>query len=121
MAFWCVNATLSSTGTNTLTGFPFQPVGAIITVSSKNGSDGTVNFSEGTCDGTHQSVRSIFQDASGSKSIRSNTKCVSHYERVSGTISEVLAASFSSFTSDGISFNVTTANSNYQINVKAWD
>lgn len=45
----------------------------------------------------------------------STTKCISHWEDIGGVPTEVLAATFDSFTSNGIKLNITTANNAYLI------
>lgn len=122
MSFFCGNSTLpGSTGNQAFTGFGFQPAFVIITIGkSGSGTDATLNYSEGTADGTRQSVRSMYSDTTGAKTDKSNTKCVSHMKRVSGTIVEQVAASLVSFDADGLTLNFTATDSNYQINVKAF-
>jgi hypothetical protein len=120
MAFFCGTTTQASTGVKTLF-IGFQPVGVRFTVCQKIAtSEAYHHLSEGRVDGTRQSVNSTFCDSTSGLSINSTTKCISHYERVGGVVTEVLAASFDSFTASSVKINVTTANSNYQIFVEAW-
>lgn len=119
MSFYTGYVTLSGTGSQSYTGIGFQPSFIIFTVGQKTGSDNNAHFSQGRADGTRQSVTSIYWDATGGKTVNtsSNSKCVSHYERVGGTITEVLNASLTSFDADGYTLNQTTGSANYQVNV----
>lgn len=109
--------TLSSTpGIKAITA-GFQPTWAEFRVCQKYGTNESfAHLSIGECDADgYQNVTSIFQDATGGISITDSTKVISHYARVGGTIQEVLAVKFDSFTSNGMKLNVLTGNSGYQI------
>jgi hypothetical protein len=119
MSYYAGTVTYGSTGLKTLN-IGFQPERINITVCQKfNTNDGYHHLSVGRADGTRQSVNSTFQDTAGGISINSTSKCVSHYERLAGVITEVLAANFDSFTATGFKLNVTTANANYQLFIEA--
>lgn len=118
MAFWTGGITVGSTGSQAYTGIGFQGNDITFRVGAKGGSSSVVQFAIGTADGTRQNTESIFGDGSGWKSNRTNSKCLIHYERVSGTITEVLNFAFTSFDADGFTLNVTTANSNYTVDVE---
>lgn len=106
--------TLTGTGLKTIS-VGFQPTWARLEVCAKTTPQGFSHTSAGETDGSSQFVLSTFQDTTGGYSVNSASKVVSHYERVGGTITEVLAASFDSFTASGIKLNVITGNSAYQV------
>lgn len=81
--------------------------------------DNYVHLSLGETDGVAQQVSSIFHDSQGNRSDDDLTKVVSHYERVNGVITEVLSASFHSFTATGIKLTVHIGNPNYQVYITA--
>lgn len=108
--------TISNTGNQSYTGVGFQGNDIQFTVGGKSGNSAVTQMMVGNADGTRQNCVSVFGDATGHKSTRTNSVCISHYERVSGTITEVLRASLVSFNADGFTLNVTTANVNYSVN-----
>ena len=118
MAFWTGGITVSGTGSQSFTGIGFQGNDITFRVGAKNGSSSVVQYCNGTADGTRQNCESIFGDGSGWKSNRTNSFCVVHYERVSGTVTEVLKFAFTSFDADGFTLNVTTSNTNYNVDVE---
>lgn len=119
MSYFMTTVSHATTGVKSVTP-GFQPIGARITVSSAGTSQAVGHFSQGITDGTHQCFNSTFSDVNGSSSWQGITKMVSHYERVSGTLTEVLAISFDSFNATQFKYNVGTANVNYSITVEAW-
>lgn len=112
-------ATITGSGNVAFTGVGFQPNYIRITLSQK-GTDSQGHISVGCSDGTNQLVHSTYSDTTGSKTVRSTSKIVSHYERVSGTITEVINASFVSFDADGFTLNIATGNANYQAMVECF-
>lgn len=60
------------------------------------GSHGTSDTVNHTCDGfmngDRQQARGTFTDSTGSKTSIVNNKCITHYSRVSGTITEIITA-----------------------------
>jgi len=119
--YYNTTVTPTSTGVKTITcGFP--PVAMKITLSAKSvGGDSYLHQSVGQCDNSgYSTCASLFQDATGSQTYKSVTKMVSHYERVSGTITEVNSATFSAFTATEGKFNVTLVSSAYQYNIELW-
>ena len=108
--------TITGTGTQSYTGVGFQGNDAQFTVGGKSGSSTVTQSMIGNADGTRQNCVTVFGDGTGHKSTRTNTVCISQWERVAGTITEVLRASLTSFDADGFTLNVTTANSNYTVN-----
>lgn len=115
-------STLSGTGVKTIN-VGVQPKGLQIIVTSK-GSETYSHQSLGFADDSgYATCHSTYQDATGGKSTQSsgnNSKVISLYERVSGTLTEVFAANFHSFTSTQVKVDVTTANSNYTLNLVIW-
>lgn len=119
MAYFCGTTTQGTTGIKTIN-VGFQPSRLNFTVCQKFGTNEPYHhLSVGRADGTRQSVNSTYQDTVDGLSLNSTAKCISHYERVAGTITEVLAASFDSFTATGFKINVTIPNASYQIFVEA--
>ncbi len=116
MAVFTGGFTISGTGSQSYTGVGFQGNDLQLTAGAKGGSASVNQFSIGNADGTRQNFVATYSDSTGHKSLRSNNACIVHYERVSGTITEVLRASFTSFDADGFTLNVTTANANYTVN-----
>lgn len=116
--------TLGSVGTKTIN-FGFRPTWARFKVCSKTSSQSYEHLSLGEVvaipTGFAQFVTSTFHDTTGGQSVNNNSKVVSHYERASGNITEVLAASFVGFTANGLQVNVTTGNSAYQVVITAGD
>ncbi len=106
--------TFTGTGIKTIS-VGFQPTWARFVVVSKTSSQSFAHTSLGESDGSFQWVASTFHDSTGGLSANSNSKVVSHYERVGGTITEVLAASFDSFTATAVKVNVTIGNGAYQV------
>lgn len=109
-----------TTGVKTIT-CGFQPIGARITVGQKTLT--TQNFSHksvGVTDGATQICDTFYQDTTAGSTQRSNAKLVSVLENSAGTITEVAAAAFDSFTATALKYNVTTANSAYQYLVEIW-
>lgn len=115
MKYWAGPLTISATGVGKKFAVGFQPTWAILTVCGK-ASDTACHTSRGVIDTTnYQYCQSTFMDTYGGKSINTETKCVSHYERVAGNIQEILSASFNSFYTTGIKLDVTIANTSYQV------
>jgi hypothetical protein len=82
-----------------------------------NTSESYIHESIGVYDGSVCMCVSKFQDTTGGLTRNSNSKIVSHYDRIGGAITEVLAASVS-FSGNNIIFNVTIPNPNYQLIVE---
>lgn len=120
MSYYTTRATYGTTGVKTIT-CGFQPVAMRITVASKNGSSSVVQLSTGTADGTRQNYESIYWDSTGGHTKDNNTKMISQWERVSGTLTEVVAGTFDSFTSTEGKFNLSTASNAYTLKIELWD
>ena len=119
MSYFCGITAHGSTGTKAVT-VGFQPTGMRITVAQKFGvTDNYAHQSVGVSSGTTTSCTSLFQDTAGGLTINSG-KIVSHYERVGGNITEVIAANFHSFTATQVKYTITTANVNYNLLIEAW-
>jgi len=128
MSYFNGTIAYGTTGIQTIT-LGFQPTSIKITVSQKwNGPQTYIHFSTGygglvNVAGTptmRQHVDSFFQDATGSQTLSSDSKIVSFYDRVSGTLTEILSVSIDSFTATTLKLNVLTANSNYNLNIEVW-
>lgn len=115
MAYFTGRLTLSATGLSTFV-IGFQPTWARFRVTGK-AADTTNHASLGGTDGTNQNCGSTFMDTTGGASFDVNTKVVSHYERSAGTITEVLSASWDSWTATGIKLNVAIANTAYKVTI----
>ena len=103
-------------------GFGFRPTSLKFTVGAKSGSAAVNQLSLGWVDSTsYQGASSNYSDSTGHESKFFNTKCLYVRERVAGTMTTVIEATFHSFTNDGFKLNVTTANSNYDVWVEASD
>lgn len=90
-----------------------------VTVGSRFGTtDAYFHESTGFYDGTNCMCVSKFMDTTGGRTVNSSSKIFSVLERVSGSITVVLEGSVS-FSGNNIVFNVTTANSNYQLIVES--
>lgn len=119
MSHWTGRVTVSIPGNNAFTGIGFQPTWMNLRVSQKNGTTETCNhLCLGSGDGTRSNCSSFYSDATSSTTLDSNTKIISHWERVGGTLTEILAATFVSFDSDGFTLNASTASSNYKVTVE---
>lgn len=120
MNYYAGTISHGSTGIKTIT-CGFQPVSAKITVSAQfSTTDSVLHKSEGWTNGTNQFYNTIFSDATGRQTISGSSKMVSHYDRVAGTITEVVNVTFNSFTATQFKYNVNTANANYQLFVEVW-
>lgn len=122
--YWTGRFTFAGTGSQTITVGTFQPTGAKVTIGGKNAGDAFTHMSIGQTDGTRQNVQYTYGDTTGSSSGTSNTKIISHYERVSGVITEVFSAAFTSFGTSGangtVTFSVTTNDTAYEPTIEVW-
>lgn len=119
MAYFSGTIAHGSTGTKTIP-VGFQPIGVRITVGQRfNTADNFTHQSVGISDGVDTNCTSIFQDTTGGKTVSSN-RLASHFERVGGTITEVLAIDFHSFTATSVKYTVVTANASYNLLIEAW-
>lgn len=116
-----VSTTGSTTGNKSYTGFGFKPSYARFTLSQKTGTtEGFIHFSQGWTDGTNSSCHSIFQDATSSQSKEFTNQVISHWNRVSGTLTEVIAATFVSFDADGLTLNFSAITTGYHVHFEAF-
>lgn len=120
MAYKLGTITLDTTGLKTFNlGASSTPTAASIVVQNKNGvAETTLHVSIGTCSISGQRCTSYVKDGVGPFTFDSTTKVVSHYEISGGVSTEVLSASFDSFTSNGIKLNVSIANANYKVYIR---
>lgn len=128
MSYFNTTAAYATTGVKTIT-TNFQPTNIRITVSQKyTGAQSYLHYSMGAgglvdVSGTptmRQHADSIYQDPTGSQTVSNDSKVVSFYDRVSGTLTEVMAASIDSFTSTQLKLNFTTVNVNYNLFIEVW-
>lgn len=123
MSYKIGTVTYATPGLKTIIlGTPSTPQSVDIAVQNKYGvNEGVVrHVSMGHADSSGQRVTSYYKDNSGQDSFDSDSKIISHYERVSGTITEVMAAEFDSFTSNGVKLYITKANSDYLIYIRVY-
>lgn len=109
MNFRSSRVTFDTPGTATIA-LPFTPTGVMAFVSPKGTTDSQNHSGQGAADGSLQNCTTT--DAGGSRGY--NDRIISIRESVSGTWTEVLRVEFVSFGTNQITFNVVTANSNYQ-------
>lgn len=124
-----VNGTFSinATGTKTIV-VGIQPIGLRFRVVSHDGvTDTVLHTSESTVDNTsYITLSSQYSDSTSSQQFSqygTTAKCISQWERISGTLTEVLGCTFNSFTTTGFKINVNTYGTNaldYTIQVEAW-
>jgi hypothetical protein len=109
--------TLGSTGNKTINlGTSSTPTALRLVVQNLAGTAESVkHVSIGQADGTNQRATSYFKDASGTSTFDATDRCISHYERIGGVVTEVLRAEFVAFTSTGVTLHVTTADVNYDV------
>lgn len=105
----------------TFTGLGLTPTYIEFIVTKKTGTDNANHMSIGASDSNNQVCDSVFTDSTGSRSFKSSSRVVSQYERISGTVTEVLAANNVNFIAGGFEVDVLTANSNYQVTIRASD
>lgn len=124
MGFVAGQITLGSTGTTNIAhGLGATPIGARFTVTKGSGVDNDeACFSVGVTDGSYERVDAQYS-ANGNpgvaRNITSTSKCVATY-RDTGSISEVLGASFDSWDSTYLTLDVDNANSNYSVRLEIW-
>lgn len=122
MSYFVGTLAYGSTGTKTAIPVGFTPVGVRVWVSQKfNTSQTFAHQSTGMSDGIDQFYTTIYQDGSGGLTLQGDNKILSHWDRVSGTLTEVLNWELNSLSASGVSFNVVTTNSNYTVILEAWD
>lgn len=118
---------VGSTGNHSVTALTFLPKGLRFTISAKAGASETsvAHLSTGFTDGTNQVAHSILADTTANDSKAYTDRCVNHYARVAGTLTEVIKASFVSFDTNGggvfgFTLNFTAADANYDIHFEAF-
>lgn len=119
MSYACGTTTFGSTGSKTFT-TSFQPTWVRVHIGALFGGAETskAHGSTGMSDGTHQQCLYWYDDSTKHYCDNSSSKIVSHWENVSGTMTEALSATFTSFNATNVTFNCTIANANYQIFVE---
>ena len=115
-----------TTGDASIAGLDFMPSGIRFTVGGRYGTTETVVcLSDGFTDGNNQVANSIYQDSTGSRTKSYTNRCINHFKRVSGIITERIVATFVSFDNNGggdygFTVNFTVADSNYPIYFEAF-
>lgn len=126
MAYYSARLTHSTTGVKTRTP-GFQPAGARITITAQDGSTPQtwIQRSVGTTNGTDHYTEIQYGDVTTGLKSKNDTTCIaSHYDKISGTWTEVLRATFDSFTSTQFKYNVTVAGSTasaFTFFIECWD
>lgn len=116
--------TLSVTGSGasarSFTGFGIDPNDLEFIVGAKSGNSANITKCDGAVDsaGTQFAVSS-FVNASTRSNQTYSDRCIQVWEHDGTNWNEVLQANFHSFITGGFKLNVTIANSNYQVFVKA--
>lgn len=112
---------VGSTGNHSVTGLTFLPTNVTFSVGARNGTTETVvQLCRGWTTASNQSFDSIYGDSTGFQSIGGTTKCITHYARVSGTLTLKVEANYVSFDTNGggdfgFTLNFTAVDSNYTI------
>ena len=113
--------TIESTGSAVeFSGIGFRPDHLELRVGPKNNSAALVQKCEGFVDeGGYYGCFSEYIDATSSEQKRFDNKVLYHRERVGGTLSTVIEATFHSFTNDGFKLNISQASANYDVWISA--
>lgn len=114
MAYKTSSTAYGSTGSKTLT-CGFQPTAARFFVGGVVGGDNVMHFSRGSADGTRQNCDWQFADGTFFTGDTTNSKIISHWENVGGTLTEVFSATFTAFTATGCTINVSIADASYNL------
>lgn len=96
----------------------FTPTWARFTVSENDSGETAAHMCIGKADGTHQNYDATFDDGTLKDSKSGNDRVVSHYENHSSSLTEVLSASFHSFTATGVKLNVIIPNADYTVSIE---
>lgn len=89
-------------------------------VGPSGSSDTDNHICLGYMNGSQQTALSTFSDTTGEKTAQVNNKCISHYTRSGGTITEIIAATRVSIATAGeFTINFSAANVNYTIYFRA--
>lgn len=121
MATKISNFSKGSTGNASVTGLTFLPNYIEFWIGQKtNTSETFTHYSTGCANGTSQMAHSIFQDITGGKTESFFNRCINHKNRVSGTITDIITATFVSFDDNGsgdygFTVNFTAVDANYKI------
>lgn len=116
--YYCGLFTLASPGLKTLLGLPFTPTRARFTILK---TDGTPFHSAGYADSLVQEANTThFDVVPGGETLSDAAKCILHRTRQAGVLNTSLAASFVSFGTNRIKFNVLVADPNIQICGEFW-
>ena len=98
----------------------FTPDRIRFKVSQKfNTSDTANHLSEGVTNGTSSQYTSHFTDGTGSQTKEGTNKVISHWARVGGVLTEVVAATVVSIGEEEFTLNFSVADANYRIHMEA--
>lgn len=96
------NFTVTSTGNKSITGLTFMPNHIDFYMAQKpSTTENFARYASGSANGNNQMAHSIFQDGTGGKTQSYTDRCINHKNRISGSIVDVLTASFVSFDNNG--------------------
>lgn len=120
--------TPNATGNLSVDGLTFMPTEVQFSLGAETGSGVTsyISHMRGWTTANNQSYDYIFEDGTG-KSCRAGTdKCIRHVKRLSGSITDAVAATFVDFHDNGggnygFTLNFTAFDSNYQVRYIARD
>lgn len=116
-----VFSTSNTTGNKILAGLGFQPSYIRFTLGQKTGTSETfVHQSEGSTDGTNQRCVSVYWDSTGGKSVEFTDRLINHINRVTGTLTDVIKATFVSFDADGFTINFNATTTGYHVHYEAF-
>lgn len=124
MSYFVTSSAYGTTGVKTIT-CGFQPTHIRITVGQKVAtSQAFTHFSYGIAwddSGPQMEYHSFFQDTTSGKTDSDTTFLWRVWERQTGTITEVAAGTFDSFTATAGKINVTNSNANYNLIIELWN
>lgn len=126
MAYQVGSFSNATTGNVSVSGLTFLPSYIQFEISSRSGTnETTILRSSGFTDGSLNKNHSIFQDATGARSRYYNDRCIGHLARVTGSITEIIKATWVSWDTNGggvfgFTVNFTAADSNYPITFTAF-
>ena len=117
------NGTISygTTGVQAPITVGFQPSMVRVTMGQKYGTTQTVaHLSVGSGTPSFQHVNSFYQDTTGGKSLSEDAKVVDLWDRVSGTLTQMVDISIYAFGTDSITLSIAKANVNYQLYIEVF-
>lgn len=112
--------TITTTGPVTLTSIPFQPTYARFSVGKRSNvlENSDARWGQGATDGTAQWAVATLANGSGNWTRNYTDHCIAALTSPSGTITRSFSAIFTSFNSDGITFNVDNCADDFQVYIE---